>query len=135
MDLVNSLLKADVKRANEFKTDVFLSDRLALILDVDSPVEVKIREINSRKFNDIAMYQVDSKGNIDFSRVYDAKLLTCIEGIVEPNLKDKELQSHFGVATAVDLCEKIFKSEVNELSDLITNLSGFADVSDSDVKN
>ena len=137
MNLVDSLLKADVRKADEFNTDVFNSKRLANILnkkDVDT-VEVKLKEINPRKFNDIACYQIDSNGNPDFSKMYDAKLMICINGIVDPDLKNSDLQEHFACNSAKDLCEKLFKSEVNEIADCITNLSGFTSVSDDDIKN
>lgn len=127
MNLVEQLLKADAKKAEELETGVFLSKKLAKLLGSEEPVEVKIREIKSRRLNDIAAYQVNKKGEMDFSKTFDAKLMTCVEGVIEPNLRDHELQAHFTCAGAKDLCEKLFGSEVNELSDAISELSGIVD--------
>lgn len=124
MNLVDQLLKADVKKADEFESGVFHSKKLAKILGKKEAVEVTIREIGSRRVNDIVAYQVDKKGNFDFSKTYDAKLLMVIEGVVDPDLRNKDLQKYFGCDNAKDLAEKLFGSEINELSDAISALSG-----------
>ena len=137
MNIAEKLLKADVKKAEELETGVFESARLAKILGETEKVPVKIREIKSRRLNDLAMYQVDRKGKIDFSKTYDAKINVCMEGVVEPDLRDKELQAHFNCKSGRELCEKLFESEVATLSDAISELSGITDEEDveEEVKN
>lgn len=125
MNLVDQLLKADVKKAEELETGVFQSHRLAKILgSKEETVEITLREVKSRRVNDIIAYQVDRKGRFDYSKSYDAKLMMCIEGIIEPDLRNKELQGHFGCKDAKELCEKLFGSEIDIISDEISKLCG-----------
>ena len=135
MTLVEQLLKADAKKTDELKKDVFKSKKLAKVLGVEGTVDVPIREIPSRRINDISAYQYDAKGNMDYSKNFDAKLITCVEGIVDPNLRDKDLQKHFGCKTANDLCEKLFGFEINYISDAIVELSGISEDAEDEVKN
>ena len=130
--LVDQLLKADVKKASELNVGTFPSKRLAKILGKEEPVEIHIKEIPPRKFNDLSMYQYDKKGNQDISKGFDARLLVCVEGIVEPSMKDKDLKEHFGCETPKDLAEKIFGGESIEIADAIANLSDYASDEDAE---
>ena len=134
MNLVEALIKADAKKAEELKTSVFLSKRLGKILGTE-PVEVKIKEIPNRRVNDITAYQIDRKGEFDFSKNFDAKLMMIVEGVVEPDLKNKELQEHFGCSKARELAEKLFQSEVTALSDAIADISEVENASEDEIKN
>ena len=134
MNLVEALIKADAKKAEELKTSVFLSKRLGKILGTE-PVEVKIKEIPNRRVNDITAYQIDRKGEFDFSKNFDAKLMMIVEGVVEPDLKNKELQEHFGCSKARELAEKLFQSEVTALSDAIADISEVENASEEEIKN
>lgn len=137
MNLVDELLKADAKKADELQKSVYFSKKLAHILGKKELVEITICEINPRRLNDLISYQINSKGNVDFSKTFDAKLMTCVEGITEPQLTNKDLQAHFGASSAKELCEKLFGSEVNEISDEIAKLSGINSESDNEeeIKN
>lgn len=135
MNLVDQLLKADAKKINDLNTSVYLSKKLAKVLGQDEPVEVTIREIPSRRLNEVIAYQLDKKGNVDFAKTYDTKLMVCLEGIVDPSMRNKELQEHFGAKTGTDLIEKLFGSEVNEISDAISALSGLTGNEEEEIKN
>lgn len=135
MNLVEALIKADAKKAEELKTSVFLSKRLGKILGQSEAVEVKIKELPNRRVNDILAYQVDKRGEYDFSKSFDAKLMMIVEGVVEPDLKNKELQEHFGCGKARELAEKLFQSEVTELSDAIADISEVGEGSEEEIKN
>ena len=136
MNLVEQLLKADSKKADELETGVFKSHKLAKILGVEAEtVDVQIREIKSRRVNDIVSYQIDKKGNFDYSKSYDAKIMMCIAGVMDPDLKDKDLQKHFGVDNAKDLCEKLFGNEITALSDEISRISGVAEADGEDTED
>lgn len=124
MNLVDSLLKADVKTVEELETSVFKSKKLAKVIGAEEAVEVKIREIGARRINDLVSYQVDKKGQFDISRTFDTKLMICVEGCVDPDLRNEELKAHFNCKSANELAEKLFGSEVNTLSDAISSLSG-----------
>ena len=73
MNLVDELLRLDAKKADELKTGIFKSKRLAeLIGSKNETVDVTIREIKSRRLNDIISYQFNRKGGFDISKSYDA---------------------------------------------------------------
>lgn len=137
MNLVDELLKADTKVAEELETGVFKSKKLAKLIGSDEPIDVTIREISTRRVSDISGYQYDKKGNVDVSKIFDAKLMIVVEGCVEPDLRNKELQAHFTCANARELAEKLFGSEVYELSDAISVLSGASneDEKEEEIKN
>ena len=133
MNLVDQLLKADVKKAEELEVKVFRSQKLAKILGTEEKtVDVTIREVKSRRVNDIIAYQMDRKGRFDYSKSFDAKVMMCIEGVVDPDLRNKNLQEYFECANAKELTEKLFGNEVNELSDAISELSGVKTDDDED---
>jgi hypothetical protein len=135
MNLVDQLLKADAKKINDLDTGVYKSKKLAKVLGQDEPVEITIREIPSRRLNDIVAFQLDKKGNVDFAKTFETKLMVCLEGIVEPSMRNKDLQEHFGAKSGTDLAEKLFGSEVNEISDAISALSGLVGNEEEEIKN
>ena len=136
MNLVDQLLKADVKKAEELETGVFQSHKLAKILgSEEETVDVAIREVKSRRVNDIVAYQVDRKGRFDYSKTFDAKIMMCIEGVVDPDLRNKDLQKYFGCADAKELVEKVFGSEINDLSEAISAISGVRAEDDEDLED
>lgn len=135
MTLVEQLLEADAKKAGELKKDTYPSKKLAEVLGKEGKIDITIREISSRRMNDIAAYQYDAKGNMDHSKNFDAKLMACVEGIIDPNLRDKDLQKHFGCRSANELCEKLFGFEVNYISDVVSELSDIKEGAEEEVKN
>ena len=128
MNVVDRLLKADVKKAEELETGSFSSKRLAKILG-------EKEEVPSRRLNDIVSYQLKGNGSFDYSKNFDAKIMMCVEGIVSPNLRDAALQKHFECKSASELCEKLFGNEITDISDAISELSGISDNDEEEVKN
>lgn len=136
MNLVEQLLQADSKKVDERATGIIKSKKIAKILGKEEAVEISIQEIDTRRLNDILALQVDKKGNVDLSKSLDSKLLTCVEGIVEPSMKDKDLQKHFHCATPKDLALALFGFEVTAISDAICELSGVTDEdNEEEIKN
>lgn len=139
MNLVDQLLKADTKKTEELTRETFKSRRLAKILGVkEETVDITIQEVKARRTNDIMAYQMDRKGRMDYSRTFDAKLMMCIEGVVDPDLRNKELQKHFEAENAKMLAEKLFGSEVTDISDAISRISGLGedkDEQEEEIKN
>ena len=132
MNLVEQLLKAD-KTTLELETGVFYSKRLQKFLNAKEAVPVSIRQIPARKQGDISSMAFDKKGNKDASKLYDAYLMFCVQGVTDPSLKDEGLLKKFGAATPKDLAEKLFDDEVVDLANAITNLGD--DSTEDDVKN
>lgn len=138
MNLVNELLEADVKKATELETGDVKSKRLAKILEKKDPVTVKIKELKPRRLNDISATQYKNNGDLDLGKTYDAKLLMCIEGCVDPDLMNKDLQAHFGCKSAKELAELLFRNEAGDIADAITGLSGVVadeEKNEEEVKN
>lgn len=121
-NLVDRLMKVDKAKIGEMRTGVFKSQKLADIIGETEPVEIKIHELKGRRMNALQSEQIKNDGTVDFEKAYDTQLRICVEGISEPNLKDKELQQHLGCSLATELCEKIFNSEVSLIADDIANL-------------
>lgn len=137
MNLVEKLLRADVKKVEELNEAVIASKKLGKALGEES-VNVRIRELSARRINDLMAMQFDGKGNFDFKKSFDAKALTVAEAMVEPDLKNKDLQEHFNCSTSKDLAIKLFGQELTMLSDEVAKLSGMEDSVekiDEEVKN
>ena len=135
MNLVEQLVQVDVDKAYELKRDIFKSERLKELLGLDVPVDVKIKELPQRKVQELLSMQYSSNGNHQMSKVFDSSLMCLVEGVEEPNLKDKELQEHFRAETPKRLAEVLFGREVTKISDAIMTLSGFGDDNEEEVKN
>lgn len=121
-NLVDRLMKVDKAKIGEMRTGAFKSQKLADIIGETEPVEIKIHELKGRRMNALQSEQIKNDGTVDFEKAYDTQLRICVEGISEPNLKDKELQQHLGCSLATELCEKIFNSEVSLIADEIVSL-------------
>ena len=137
MNLVDKLMKADAKKIDEKTTGTFKSYQLARILGESDPVEIELQEISSRRQTELIASAVKDDGGVDVARTYDANLKVVIAGVVNPPLKDKELQDHFGCKMAIDLAEKLFKSEVTDIAAAILDLGKVGDVKtdEEEIKN
>ena len=136
MNLVEGLLKADESKAKEYDTGIYKSERLGKILGKNSPVEIKIREVDVKTIKNVQQYSMKKDGSMDRNKLYDSNLMLCVEGITDPDLKNEELQKHFGAATAMDLAEILFRFEAAYIADAISNLSLMKHKDDEDdIKN
>lgn len=136
MNLAEKLLQADANKAKEKKKCTYRSCKLGHILGVKS-VEIEITELSGRRISEIIGTSVNRNGEVDFTKSYDANLMMCVEGITSPSLRDKDLQAHFGVHNAKDLCEALFDTEVNEIAEAISTLSSLGDrkENEEEIKN
>lgn len=133
MNLIEKLIRTDKDKAYKREEKKIKSARLSRILGEDT--EITIRELSGRKINDLSVMAVDKKGNIDQSKLLNVNLMYCVEGIVEPSLKDAALMEHFGAKTPKDLAEILFGIEANMIADEIAMLSGIGEGSEEEVKN
>ena len=124
MNLVEQLLQADVKKAEEKETKTLKSKRLAKIIGAEETVEIKISEIAPRRFSELCATPYSKNGDLDTTKMFDAKALICAEGIVEPSMKDKKLQEHFGCRSPKDLVIKLFGNEITNIHLEIDKLCG-----------
>lgn len=137
MNLVESLIKADSKKADELETGTFMSKKLARIVGSEEPVEVTIKEIPARRLQELIAKQFDKNGNFNISKAFGVKALVAGEAVTNPSLKNEELQAHFGCSTSKDLAIKLFGLELNALSDKVCELAGLEGMDDTDdeIKN
>ena len=131
MSLVESLLKADVAKITELPEDEIEIKRLSKI--TGSRFAVKVRAINGTRFTEIQQNTLNiKKGKNDFD-VTKAKTLTVLEGLVEPDLRDKELLKQFSSVTPKEALNKIFLSgEIDKIYKKITELCGYEEDEDSE---
>ena len=131
MSLVESLLKADVAKITELPEDEIEIKRLSKI--TGSRFAVKVRAINGTRFTEIQKNTLNiKKGKNDFD-VTKAKTLTVLEGLVEPDLRDKELLKQFSSVTPKEALNKIFLSgEIDKIYKKITELCGYEEDEDSE---
>ena len=134
MTTVELLMAADVEK---------LTARPTMQLEVKSLSEklgekfvVTIKALSSRKFTELSGLALKSDGTADMSKMADTQALMLVESMVEPNLKDKALQEHFGVKTPKDLAFKLFGGgDLAAISAHVTDLSGYGDSSVEEIKN
>ena len=124
MNLVDKLLKSDAKKADELEKKIIKSKKLARILGTDEAVDITIREIPTKRLNEIIAMQVDKKGKLDTSKMFDAKAILVAEGVIEPEVTNKDLLNHFNCPTPKDLVIKLFGNEITSISDEIAKLGG-----------
>lgn len=133
MNLIEKLMRIDNEKVKEKETKKIKSKRLSKLIGADT--EITIRELSGRKHNSLMQIIIDENGERDFSKNYDMNLMYCVEGIIDPPVKEKALMEHFGVTTPKDLCALLFDAEVGKIADEIVTLSGLSDDSEKKVKN
>ena len=125
MSILDVLLTTDAAEAFTPQETTFKSRKLQRILKADKPVEITLRELPYKRFSDLIAKQFDKKGDFDYKSAMRAKALLAAEGVVDPNLNSEELREHFGAVTPADLAEKLFGAALNEIADILSDLSGF----------
>lgn len=125
MSLIDKLMAIDSGAYAKEKTAKVKSNCLSEAIGEETMVTIKA--LSGEEYTDITMNMVDRKGRADFSKAYRQYKLICAAGVVEPDLKDAQLQKHFGVASPADLAAALFKGgELQDIAGEITKLSGFA---------
>ena len=134
MTVTEMLLKADTKKVDELNEGTFDSAALARALGKPGKITIKIREIPARKMSEYIDGTVGSE-TYNTAKMFEASKKIVLAGVIDPDLKNKELQEYFGCHLGIDLVEKIFKNEVYAISEAIQNLSAFNDADDEEIKN
>ncbi len=134
MTTVELLLKSDAEKLTtkpEQKLEIkSLTEKLG------EPFIVTIRALGSKKFTELSGLALKSDNTADMSKMADAQALMVVEAMAEPNLKDKDLQEHFGVKTPKDLAFKLFQGgDLAAIANAITELSGYGQSSVVEIKN
>lgn len=99
----------------------------------------KCQALDGQTYGDIQRMSIDisKKGDFKDIKIFETQLMTCVEGIIDPDLKDEKLLKHYNVSTPKALIKKILlPGEIADLRDVIDKLSGYeSDEDEEDVKN
>ena len=134
MDFTQKLLKLDAAKLAERETKEIRSKRLELLFG-EEDVSITIQALNSKELKQVNEYSTDKNGDLVARKLFDTNFMVCSFGIKEPNVKDEELQKHFGATNARELCEKLFDAECAKIANEIMTLSGVRDDAEDEVKN
>lgn len=133
MSLIDKLLQMDSSKLTQMPTREVPMARLTELMG--ESFTVKCQAIDGERYADIQRSAIDlnKKGGIKNLNLFDMQVLTVIDGVVEPSMKDSKLLKHFGCATPKDLVKKLFLAgEIAELSNVITELSGYDKTEDDE---
>lgn len=135
MSLTEKLLALDAVRYKEPQTADIEIKRLSEL--VGEPFLVHVKEVDSDRMQEIQAMMFDKKGRYDISQARTVNKLICLEGVIEPNLRDEKLQKHFEAATPKELVDILFKGiELTTISDKIAEISGFVEAEEEEeIKN
>ena len=123
--IIDFLMSLDRDKLAEVPTERVRAKRLSEIAGED--VFVTVSALPGDRYAEISTTSVRN-GKLDFSRVYDMQSLMVAEAVKDPDLKNTELQRHFGAATPRDLARILFPGgEIARLADVVTELSGYSD--------
>lgn len=126
MSLIDKLLQMDNKTLTEMPKREVEVPRLTQVLG--EPFKVVCQAIDGERYADIQKASIDlnRKGGVRNINLFDMQVLTVIDGVVEPSLKDKKLLQHFNCVAPKELVKKLFLAgEIAELSNVVTELSGY----------
>lgn len=136
-NILQKLIKMDAAKLAERPTKDYEVKRLSKLMG--EPFVLKLQSIPADLYADIQSDCIDiKKSAVDNIDIYKLQFRTIVEGVKEPNLKNKDLMNHFNVKTPVDLVNKLFvPGEISDISTQITTLCGFESQKDVDkeVKN
>lgn len=122
---IDFLMSLDRDKLAEVPTEKVRAKRLSEIAGED--VFVTVSALPGDRYAEISTTSVRN-GKLDFSRVYDMQSLMVAEAVKDPDLKNGDLQRHFGAATPRDLARILFPGgEIARLADVVTELSGYSD--------
>ena len=126
MSLIDKLLQMDKGKLMSMPTREVEMPRLSEVLG--EAFKIKCKAIDGERYADIQRSAIDlnKKGGLRNINLYEMQVLTVIDGVVEPSLKDERLLGYFGCVTPKELVKKLFLAgEIAELSNIITELSGY----------
>lgn len=129
MTLFDELMSADPELADKKRRGVYHSKRLAEIVGREDPVPVVIEEVSPERVKRALKQMQNKDGSQDIERSLESELLLIVEGVKEPDLRDKNLMEHYGTRIPKQLARKLFGREVSDLAGEIMALSGYGDES------
>ena len=134
MSIVDKLLKLDAGKLEEKPEKAIEIPRLSEL--IGEPFMVRCTAITGDRYSELTSVAVSKSGKFEYEKAYKANVLVALESIVEPDLKNEELQKHFNCRTPKELLEKLLNGgEISKIADISTELSGFGNDTDEEIKN
>nr|DAF51910.1 MAG TPA: tail assembly chaperone protein [Siphoviridae sp. ctOb14] len=137
MSLTDTLLQLDANKVAEKPTKEIEIKRLSRL--AGKKVMFKCQALDGQTYGDIQRMSIDisKKGNLQDLKIFEMQLMTCIEGTIDPNLKDQKLLDHYNASTPKELVRKmLLPGEISDLYNIINELSGYeSDEDEEEVKN
>ena len=135
MNLVERLMAIDSKEITKMAVVEIPSKMLEKL--TGEKVLIKLQAIDGDAFAALSASGLDENGEVVFDKSYDTNAKIAAAAVIEPNLKDKSLIRHLGVATPAEAAKVIFKGEVNTIAAKAAEISGFKDEEETrkEVKN
>ena len=132
MNLMAKLMEHDRAEATRMKRKTIPSTKMSEL--IGEPAEIEIRALTPREIGDINEFATDADGNMTSIGAIESNFYACSKAIENPDLKDKDLQSHYGARNAQELCEILFGMEAAKITEEVMELSGI-DIDENDIKN
>ena len=134
MNCVSLLMGLDADKVKERPTAKLELTRLSKL--TGEPFVVTLQAISARRYTELVNDVTTKKGAIDSGKAYKAYVMVAISGLVEPSMKDKDLQEHYGCSTPDELLETLFTGgEITSMAEKITEISGMAGNVVREIKN
>ncbi|MFL0248862.1 phage tail assembly chaperone [Clostridium neuense] len=135
-NVMDLLLKADTSKIKKPVKKVKIQ---SLSESLGEEVVFTIEALSMKEYSAIqeSSYSLvnNELSDIDVNKI---QILTVLEGVKEPNLKDKQLLEHFNAHSPVELIEKMFAGRPGEITNLynhINSLCGFDKGTIEEIKN
>ncbi|WP_370852257.1 phage tail assembly chaperone [Megasphaera elsdenii] len=125
MNAIDALLKTDTAKLTALPTKKFELPRLSKV--TGTKFEVTVTAIPGELLNDITTAHVTytKHGRVKDGNAYKTGLDLVVNGLKEPNLRDKKLLEHLGVTTPNQAAEKLFLAgELGQIASAVNELCG-----------
>lgn len=135
MNAIDMLLAADAGKISAQQTEEVEIPRLSRAMG--QPFYVTVKSVAPERMDEIndTAIKMTSRGRYKGIDIGKLKLLTLCDGIVSPDLRNKELLEKFGAETPKELIAKLFRAgEITKIYEKIQNISGFEEETD-EIKN
>ncbi|RJE48692.1 MULTISPECIES: XkdN-like protein [unclassified Dehalobacter] len=134
MNTLELLLKADT---DQFKLPIRKVEIPRLSALFGGQAVFTCQALSPSKYNEIQEAAADfTNSQIQGIDMGEVQMATVLAGVIEPNLKDKELMAHFKVPTPAELVKKLLlPGEIVMIFNVISEISGFGDDVIKEIKN